>query len=105
MTTQSEIKAILNRAADRLEKPGAWTQGAFGRDAEGLPVLSYGGKAVCWCALGSIFAEGGRASAATVLGQYLRGHGVILSAQEWNDDPSRTQAEVASLLRKAAEEA
>jgi hypothetical protein len=48
---------IFLRAAERLSKPGAWTQDASARDAHGIPVGSKSPDATCWCLLGAIVAE------------------------------------------------
>ena len=101
---------VLLAAAELLEKPGAWTQGAASRDAFGnsdddneiLP------DAVCWCAWGAIL----RVSGCTKIGTgysrkaepaYDRLKEFIgVDVPIWNDHPSRTQSEVVETLRKAA---
>lgn len=95
------VPEILSAAADLLEKPGAWTQGALYRDTAGEPIGSFGDReAVCYCAEGAI---------AAVIGRYDWFHpayaslGGVGELSNWNDHPGRTQAEVVAALRQAAE--
>lgn len=94
-----EIADILNKAADLIEPEGAWTQGRWTAD-------DYS----CRCAEGAIAAAAnisplniGSHPAAIALAKVLglpNAHqgGIAL----WNDDLSRTQAEVVAALRAAA---
>jgi hypothetical protein len=99
MTTAREV---LLAAADRLEKPGAWIQGAFARDASGF-IASYNSPmAVSWCAIGALKLGCGSVSfveVAVLLTRVIRGRQI----RKWNDAECRTQAEVVAALRKAAE--
>ena len=45
----------LNKAADMLEKPGAWCRGASARDAEDKPVPMGGTNAVQHCMDGALY--------------------------------------------------
>lgn len=97
------VPEILNAAADLLEKPGAWTQGALYRDAAGEPIPNFGDReAVCYCAEGAIAAVVGRYSLSHPAYAPLGGTGELSS---WNDAPGRTQKEVVAALRQAAEKA
>lgn len=101
---------VLNAAADLLEKPGAWTQGAASRDMfgnvgeEGDELLP---DAVCWCLAGAVEHVGGNWSRPyttairAALGLPMVGIGAQIA--EWNDRPGRTQAEVVAKLREAAQ--
>lgn len=103
-----EVSEVLSKAADLLEKPGAWTQGASSRNASGDPdddnVIRR--DAVCWCAYGAILKAAGetliigspRAAAAAEIIDGI----VVADVTQWNDDPNRTQAEVVEALRQAA---
>lgn len=105
------VSEVLSRAADLLEKPGAWTQWAYGRDVFG-GVEDDGSEMptdpVCFCVQGAI----GQVMGVRPYGAYiepvigaLAAH-LGVPAQDvpvWNDDPSRTQAEVVSALRAASE--
>jgi hypothetical protein len=114
------VSEILNAAADLLEKPGAWTQGAFSRNADGSadygeedeePIVA--ATPVCWCALGAIAQVTDRDPLAlptfseaypTETGQAKRFLAGMLgvSVEIWNDASGRTQAEVVAKLREAA---
>jgi hypothetical protein len=118
------VSEILDAAADLLEPEGAWTQEAFSRNADGSCDFSEDGDddpivaaaPVCWCALGAITAVTGEDplsySTFSVLGgaassrarQFLNDF-LDRTVEDWNDDPSRTQAEVVAKLREAAEKA
>lgn len=95
---------VLEAAADLLENPGAWTQGAHARNAAGAPML-LGSRldAVCWCALGAL----DRVSPTNALWdasvQALKG--VVGHIPGFNDAANRTQAEVVAALREAARQA
>lgn len=112
----------LALAADLLEPEGAWTQGAFSRNADGS--IDFGGEdgdpdgvadnPVCWCALGALAKVGGHDltqrgyplmgplhEASTLLASVV-GKSTGLGAADWNDEIGRTQAEVVSALREAA---
>lgn len=81
---------ILNRAADRLEKPGAWGQGLPGRQ----------GGAVC--ALAAIRDAAETCSEANAAQNVLRRLIDNRYIADWNDVPGRTQSEVVTTLREAA---
>jgi len=113
--TPLSVADVLERAADRLEQPYAWTQGAFSRNADGSADLDEDGLAasnpVCWCAMGSIAQTVGVDplapwvwSSTSVQGdayRFLSGH-LGIDVADWNDAPERTQAEVVAKLREAA---
>jgi len=91
---------ILTAAADLLDKPGAWTQGVFALDSEGNETYSAGDDAVCWCVLGALNrVKALDGSPYSFLGQVIG----VSPIDVWNDDPTRTQSEVVSALRKASE--
>ena len=102
---------ILNRAADIVSQPGAWTQGRTARDKDGAAVASHTPEAVCFCAIGAINRAAFEAStdwagsdlAYAMLSRQLRSDmPEALGVATWNDTPGRTQDEVANLLRRAA---
>jgi hypothetical protein len=95
----SEIADILERAADRLSKPGAWTQGAFAGAGDGGGARADDSDAVCWCIMGAIEAEGAHWNGAATRAVERLVHD---TAGSWNDAPERTQAEVVAKLREAA---
>ncbi len=89
----------------RAEEPeGAWCQRSAARDRRGRSVKPESDAAVCWCAMGAINRVVGDglsfdiyaarfALRETIRVQYIAG---------WNDDKTRTQAEVVTALRNAA---
>jgi hypothetical protein len=105
MTAPQTVADVLDAAADLLEKPGAWTQKANARDADGNKVPVTGGKATCFCMAGAILhlTNGDYHSA-----EYVR-RVLPMPDEEWrdwlvafNDAPGRTQSEVVAALRAAA---
>ncbi len=106
--TDKPVSQVLSEAADLLEKPGAWTQGAYARGKSGRKV-STRKTAVCFCAVGAIDAVIGKPTIG------IEGHWEALrmvtfaaigtreaNVAEWNDEPGRTQAEVVAAFRRAA---
>ena len=93
---------VLGAAADLLEKPGAWTQGAFARDRMGRPQVSHDHRAICFCAVGAIYRVSGYGPTATEAISRLSSQVRRNSIGEWNDKPNRTQAEVVAALRQAS---
>lgn len=97
------IADVLLRAAEYVER--GWTQGTGARSAKGRRVVVTGRAAVCWCAEGAIHMaardnEETIWQARTVLLRVLPDE--VTSIMDWNDAPSRTQAEVVDALRRAA---
>lgn len=112
------VADILTAAAEIVAKPGAWTQGAYSRDADHLatddecePVAV--GEPVCWCAMGAIAKAGDH----NPLFSWSTDHPAVHAYRvlrslipegdvpDWNDATNRTQAEVVAALRTAAEKA
>lgn len=97
---------VLDAAADLIEPEGAWTQGAYGRDGYGVGLdereLS---EAKCFCVSGAIIRVGdGNELWRACLRNFEAAVGDgFRSFIQWNDAPERTQAEVVSALRKAAD--
>jgi len=90
---------ILNKAADLLEPDGAWTQ----IDAN-LMATCPGGTCAA-LAIGAVASDVARDRALTAFSQFLGYDGSQIHIWHWNDDPSRTQAEVVAKLREAAQSA
>lgn len=96
----------LLRAAELLDKPGAWTQEVPARDRFGVPCGANSPNAVQFCVLGALDRS--------LLSPWRDGCNDILRAEKllfrvvgshvafWNDRHVRTQAEVVAALRKAA---
>lgn len=101
----SEVADILNRAADLLEKPGAWHQGSW-FDTSSTRAIADGDYS-CMCAEGALVLAIERGPYAIedhpafdVLTEFVGG-----SIVNWNDEPGRTQAEVVATFREAAKSA
>ncbi len=93
MLTATEI---LLAARAKIEK--GWTQGAYARDRHGEKVGPLDTKAVCWCVEGVFFAIGVTPSSA---GDYFS---TAIGTEDypcWNDQLSRTQAEVLAAFDRA----
>jgi hypothetical protein len=95
------IADILNRAADRLSKEGAWVQHTLAKDTDGTQVPPDYATACQWCSKGAISAE------AQYAHQQYRAEITLRKVIDapitvWNDHPTRTQAEVVAAFRKAA---
>jgi len=103
---------ILEAAADLIEPPGAWIQGAMATNKDGFIVVPSSAKAVRWCLFGAILtatrrAGGSRDDSAVPFheaNEYITRTGLGDGVTEFNDDPARTQAEVVAALRAAAKE-
>lgn len=105
---------VLRKAADRLEKPGAWFRHGYGNRVESslaVPPVGELEASTCWCALGAItleygddFPDAGHPECSSA-GQMLVAEIGGRSVAQWNDAPGRTQAEVVAALRAAAERA
>jgi hypothetical protein len=98
---------ILRGAADLLSKPGAWAQYHFALNAAGVPTLSWGTDAVCWCMRGAIKAAARGNNEARIEAEYAvakqLGFFHLEKVADWNDAEGRTQAEVVAKLIEAAE--
>jgi hypothetical protein len=100
-TLADEAADVLERAASRLEKPGAWIQGDLAQSSYGNVIGPTAPGARCWCALGSLDAEDSDRGGAFQLANWALSARVG-SVPTWNDAPERTQAEVVAELRAAA---
>jgi hypothetical protein len=90
---------VLERAADLLSMPGAWTQGESARNRSGEQVPPDSDAAVCWCLDGAYERVGGQWGDRgwSALSKVIRSGPI-----SWNDSPRRTQAQVVAKLREAA---
>ncbi len=97
MTPQEVCRA----AADLIEPEGAWTQHFYARDADGVYRMPTEAQAVCWCMTGALMriAPSEMAGAGALVRRVLNTD----FSEQWNDHPTRTQAEVVAVLRRAAE--
>lgn len=102
-----EIAAVLRRAAELIAEPEKWCQGDHARDRFLNPCLPSSDKAQCWCMLGAIVRaadtiDSNLYRAADAIAEHLGGY-KRTSIGRWNDNPSRTHAEVLAALRAAAD--
>jgi hypothetical protein len=108
--TLTKPSDILSAAADLIEPEGRWTQKQCGRGASGRPV-NFVSKATCFCAVGAIAAAAGAVKfddgdgAPDEVVNALRVEVNCWHIPTWNDAPNRTQSEVVTALRQAAEKA
>lgn len=97
------VADILAAAADLIDKPGAWTQDTFARDASGKRTGLDDPDATCFCVAGAILRiEGKSYRAWNVFDAYTRKRGFRHMA-DFNDQGS--QFVVVAALRAAAEKA
>lgn len=110
---RTEIARVLYGAARILEPEGAWCQGWYAKDANGMDVRAMeddcdalSPRACQFCAVGAIRRAAGDAEEAVdpavdVLVRVVKDD-MNASVTLWNDAPERTQAEVVAKLREAA---
>lgn len=102
------IARVLDKAADLIEPEGAWTQGEYARDAQGIAVR-VPNKAACFCLYGALNSAAGSALDGPVPREITDLLMKLLPRRlvpwAWNDERGRTQAEVVAKLREAAAKA
>ena len=94
------VGEVLRASRALIEEPSRWTQGAFNKNADGIPYVE-GDDAVCWCAEGAIWHVGIDDYAA--LGDALTLLEFVIDGQipTWNDMPDRAHAEVLAAFDRA----
>ncbi len=84
-----------------LDSPEKWTQGAWGRNKDGIPSSI---DPVCWCLIGAsdqCYNYYESMEARQKIRQELQKRDLdYTSIANWNDDPKRTFEEVQQLLKK-----
>lgn len=97
------VADVLEKAADLISAPGAWTQGVFARTENGGIVSPSSPLAVCYCMRGALYRASGRnlSDSLASLNKAL-GFSSEKEMTRWNDDIARTQNEVVAALRSAA---
>jgi len=98
MTLSPEVRQCLFDAAALVRK--GWTQNACARDENGVAVEPTGPCACRWCLFGAMLCSANDLIADDAL--RVMNDFVTTSAIYWQDDPVRTQAEVAAALEEAA---
>lgn len=64
--TDAKAISLLKGALSKISKKSQWTQAEYARNKIGDPVSPARVDAVCWCAVGAIYAENGRARGAAL---------------------------------------
>lgn len=93
---------VLKRARKLLDKESAWTKWTFARDANDAPVDATDPKACKFCLIGALE----RAAWDMCLPGWVGAVPALTDATAasipvWNDNPTRTHAEVIAALDKA----
>jgi hypothetical protein len=87
------------KPSELLSQPDTWCQGCFAKTIDGSHVSSINPEAVQWCLIGAlnrcIPTAAKRESALSKLKHKARRKRMA----DWNDKPSRRQAEVVALLQ------
>jgi hypothetical protein len=101
------VADVLDRAADLLEQPGKWTQGAAARTADGEMTFAADPAAACFCMWGAIARVSDDYEAIDcrpirMITQPLGCAATPGNLGRYNDKLGRTQAEVVAALRSAA---
>jgi hypothetical protein len=89
---------ILRAARKRIEDPAHWTKGTFARDSDGFAVKVESPRAVCFCAIGAVYAAFGKGD---IVGarDYLDGAAGMRVVVDINDHG--THADVLALFDRA----
>lgn len=82
-----------------LSDPARWTQGCFAKSANNKPRRWYAEDACKFCLVGAMYRVYGETANAQIYDQLRDVTGIEVSI--FNDDPSRTHAEVLEAVRKA----
>jgi hypothetical protein len=93
----------LDAIADKVEPPGAWTQGTFARNAKGQETQTQSDDAVSWCWYGARHALAPPADQFIDVGRYMNKALSGRDVMEFNDNSNTTQAMVVAATRRAAD--
>ena len=95
---------ILVEARELLSVPERWTKDEYARDPSGEAVMPLSERAVCWCTIGAMYriagAHGDELRKAKRALERATQDGAIAV---FNDDPSRTHAEILAAFDRAIE--
>ncbi len=95
----ASVSSVLQLAAERLSRTGAWTQHATARDFAGREVEGSDKVAMSWCICAAVDVE------AAGLGEYdraLEPLGGDKAAIDFNDALERTQEEVVAFVLRGS---
>lgn len=110
IVASSEIRQVLELAAELLTPEGAWCQGAAALSTDGRKVAADAPEAQARCLNGAVHAAAKSLGAGWIerynaaQRQLRETLGDYREVWRWQDDPGRTQSQVLALLRKAAAE-
>lgn len=97
------VDEILDAAADLIEPPGTWVQGAFATNKEGLLVFVSSKEAHAFCMVGALQKITGTAPSTYFPAITYLVNNLPCTGIEFNENPDRTQEEVVSKLREVAQ--
>ncbi len=95
-------KEVLIAARAKIAKPEQWIQGYYAKDADGKEADRFSTEATCYCVLGVLHASAAgsfrfRNAVDAIIDQ------IDCPISTWNDDPSRSHAEVLAVFDRAIE--
>lgn len=90
---------VLRSARARIATPETWTKGTAARNLTGHDVAANSKEAVCWCAMGALWADGPLAS--RVGTSFLRAAIDGVAVAKFNDGPDTTHADILALYDRA----
>ena len=86
--------AVLRRARDLVADERRWCKGSFARSWFNIPVPPHSALARRFCAIGPIMRAGGELQLRTQDACLALQRETLRPIEGWNDDPSRTHADV-----------
>lgn len=91
---------VLSRAREIISEPEHWTQGASGRDAQGVPINVHDSRATCWCAMGAVAKAQTELKADASTG-YTAYRYLDTETALWTFNDSRSHSEVLAMFDEA----
>lgn len=95
-------KEVLIAARAKIAKPEQWIQGYYAKDADGKEANPFSTEATCYCVLGALIASVTDGFICSNAADAIRDQ-IDCPISTWNDDPSRTHAEVLAVFDRAIE--
>lgn len=90
---------ILHRARGRIATHETWTKGASARNLSGRDVSGDDKEAVCWCAMGALWADG--PSSSLIGAPFLRASVDDGNVAAFNDAAGTTHTDVLAVYDRA----
>lgn len=105
------ILEVIEAVDQKLDSPDKWTKGAYARYADGSKCTEHDPSACCHCLIGAVISVSPHPnyqrlasdSGCDALNYLCSLLGIDPAIQDWNDHPSRTFADIKSLLKNAKE--